>query len=152
MDQTTELRIERSIEVAAPQSRVWQALTDHREFGAWFRARLDSPFRAGEVSRGRITVPGFEHVHWEATVTRMEPERLFAFTWHPYAVEPDVDYAAEEPTLVEFRLEPTPEGTRVTVTESGFERIPAHRRDQAFRMNDGGWARQLENIARHVAG
>jgi uncharacterized protein YndB with AHSA1/START domain len=152
MAQMTDQRIERSIEVAAPVSRVWQALTDHDEFGTWFRVRLDGPFRVGEVSRGQITHPGFEHVKWEATVTRMEPERLFALTWHPYAVEPDFDYSAEEPTLVEFRLEPTAAGTRVTVTESGFERLPEHRRDEAFRQNDGGWAHQMENIRAHVTG
>src|SRR5437899_1549828 len=85
-------RIEKTIELKAPVSRVWRALTDHREFGTWFRVRLDGPFVPGQVSRGHITYPGYEHVKWEATVQRMEPERLFSFTWHPYAIDTAVDY------------------------------------------------------------
>ena len=144
-------RIEKRIELAAPVSRVWRALTDYREFGEWFRVKLEGPFIVGQVSRGQITYPGFEHVKWQATVQKMEPERLFSFTWHPYAVDPKVDYAQEPPTLVEFRLEKTPGGTLLTVTESGFDKIPKHRRAEAFRMNEGGWAAQLQNIERHVA-
>src|SRR5262245_5402079 len=117
-------RIEKRIELAAPVSRVWRALTDYREFGEWFRVKLESPFIVGQVSRGQITYPGFEHVKWQATVQKMEPERLFSFTWHPYAVDPKVDYSQEPPTLVEFRLEKIAGGTLLTVTESGFDKIP----------------------------
>jgi uncharacterized protein YndB with AHSA1/START domain len=144
-------RIEKRIELAAPVSRVWRALTDYREFGEWFRVKLEGPFIVGQVSRGQITYPGFEHVKWQATVQKMEPERLFSFTWHPYAVDPKVDYAQEPPTLVEFKLEKIAGGTLLTVTESGFDKIPKHRRAEAFRMNEGGWAAQLQNIERHVA-
>ncbi len=144
-------RIEKRIELAAPVSRVWRALTDYREFGEWFRVKLEGPFVVGQVSRGQITYPGFEHVKWQATVQKMERERLFSFTWHPYAVDPKVDYSQEPPTLVEFRLEKTAGGTLLTVTESGFDKIPKHRRAEAFRMNEGGWTAQLENIERHVA-
>jgi len=143
--------IEKRIELAAPVSRVWRALTDHREFGAWFRVKLDGPFVPGEVSRGHITYPGYEHIQWEAVVRAMEPERLFSFTWHPYAVDPGVDYSSEPPTLVEFRLEPTAGGTLLVLTESGFDAIPAGRRLEAFRMNDGGWTQQMKNIESHVA-
>jgi len=143
-------RIEKSIAVAAPVERVWRALTDHEEFGAWFRVRLEGPFVPGEVSRGRITYPGYEHLAWEARVVAMEAPRLFAFTWHPYAVDPDKDYSSEPPTRVEFRLEPEGEGTRLTVTESGFDSIPAERRDEALRMNTGGWEAQAGNIKSHV--
>ncbi|MGE0716985.1 MAG: SRPBCC family protein [Alphaproteobacteria bacterium] len=143
-------RIERSIDLKAPVARVWRALTDHREFGQWFRVRLDGPFVAGQVSRGQITYPGYEHVRWEAVVQRIEPERHFSFTWHPYAIEPGRDYSGEPATLVEFTLEQIATGTRLTVVESGFDRLPAERRDLAFRMNEGGWAAQVENIARHV--
>lgn len=143
-------RIEKRIALKAPVSRVWRALTDYREFGQWFRVDLEGPFVPGQASRGRITHPGYEHVVWHATVQTMEPERLFSFTWHPYAVEPDKDYSQEQPTLVEFRLEPTSGGTRLTVTESGFDKIPADRRAEAFRMNEGGWEAQLQNIERHV--
>jgi uncharacterized protein YndB with AHSA1/START domain len=144
-------RIEKRIELKAPVARVWRALTDYREFGEWFRVRIEGPFVPGEVSRGHITHPGYEHLQWEAVVKAMEPERLFSFTWHPYAVDPKMDYSAEPQTLVEFRLEPTAQGTRLTVTESGFEKIPAGRRPEAFRMNEGGWAQQMKNIERHVA-
>jgi uncharacterized protein YndB with AHSA1/START domain len=146
-----ENQIEKRVELAAPVSRVWRALTDHREFGEWFRVKLEGPFVPGEVARGRITHPGYEHVVWEATVREMQPERLFSFTWHPYGVDPKVDYSKEEPTLVEFRLTPVGQGTLLVITESGFDRIPAHRRMEALRMNTQGWQAQTENIAAHVA-
>ena len=143
-------RIEKSIELEAPVSRVWRALTDYREFGQWFRVELEGPFVPGQVSRGRITYPGFEHVIMQVTVQKMEHERLFSYTWHPYAIDPKVDYSQEPPTLVEFKLEKIPGGTRLTVTESGFDKIPANRRAEAFRKNESGWAAQLQNIERHV--
>lgn len=145
-------RIEKTIELKAPVERVWRALTDHAEFGAWFRAKLDEPFVVGETSRGRITYPGYEHLAWEAEVVAMERPHRFAFRWHPYAVDPAVDYAAEPTTLVEFRLEAMAGGTRLTVVESGFDALPAHRRDEAFRMNEGGWEAQVGNIRAHVGG
>jgi uncharacterized protein YndB with AHSA1/START domain len=144
-------RIEKRIELKAPVSRVWRALTDHREFGEWFRVRLDGRFVPGQIARGQITYPGYEHIIFEAVVQKMEPERLFSYTWHPYAVDPKVDYSNEEPTLVEFKLEKTATGTLLTVTESGFEKIPSHRRSEAFRMNEGGWSEQLKNIESHVS-
>ncbi len=144
-------RIEKRIELKAPVSRVWRALTDYREFGQWFRVKLDGPFVAGQVARGQITYPGYEHVKWEAAVQCMEPERLFSFTWHPYSVDPKVDYSKETPTLVEFRLEKTATGTRLLLTESGFDKIPSDRRLEAFRRNDGGWTEQMKNIENHVA-
>jgi uncharacterized protein YndB with AHSA1/START domain len=144
-------RIEKRIELKAPVSRVWRALTDHREFGEWFRVRLDGPFVPGQIVRGQITYPGYEHVTFEAVVQKMEPERLFSYTWHPYSVDPKVDYSNEEPTLVEFKLEKTSTGTLLTVTESGFDKIPSHRRSEAFRMNEGGWSEQLKNIESHVS-
>jgi uncharacterized protein YndB with AHSA1/START domain len=143
--------IEKRIELNAPVSRVWKALTDHEEFGEWFRVKLEGPFVPGQRSRGRITYPGYEHVQWEAVVKEIKPEQLFSFTWHPYAVDPNVDYSKETPTLVEFRLQPTAQGTLLVVTESGFDKIPAHRQIEALRMNDGGWAEQMKNIERHVA-
>jgi uncharacterized protein YndB with AHSA1/START domain len=143
--------IEKRIELRAPVSRVWRALTDYREFGEWFRVKLDGPFVPGQVSRGHITYPGHEHVRWEATVQAIEPERLFSFTWHPYAIDPAIDYCSEPTTLVEFRLEPKNEGTVVWLIESGFDAIPKHCRFEAFRMNESGWTEQMKNIERHVA-
>jgi uncharacterized protein YndB with AHSA1/START domain len=148
---TMDNRIEKRIELKAPVSRVWRALTDHREFGEWFRVKLDGPFVVGQISRGHITYPGYEHLKWEAVVQKMEPERLFSFTWHPYAVDPKIDYSKETPTLVEFRLEKTESGTRLLLTESGFDKIPSDRRLEAFRTNDGGWTAQMKNIESYVA-
>ena len=144
-------RIEKRIELNAPVSRVWRALTDYREFGEWFRVKLDGPFVAGQTSRGHITYPGYEHVKWEAVVQKMEPERLFSFTWHPFATDPKIDYSTETPTLVEFRLEKTAGGgTLLLLTESGFDKIPSGRRLEAFRRNDGGWTEQMKNIDGYV--
>lgn len=148
----TPQRIEKHIHLRAPRSRVWRALTDAREFGTWFGARLTGEFRpAGRVS-GPITIQGFDHLTLELEIVRLEPETYFAYRWHPYAVEPGVDYSGEPTTLVEFHLEDRAEGgTSLTVIESGFEHIPPARRAKALEMNDGGWAQQMENIARHVA-
>ena len=148
-------RIEKQIELKAPLSRVWRALTDYREFGEWFRVKLDGPFVPGEVSRGQMTYPGYEHVKWEAVVEKMEPERLFSFTWpHPKSHEKADylgDYSTEPSTLVEFRLEKTANGTLLTVTESGFDKLPADRRLEAFRRNEGGWAEQMKNLEAYLA-
>jgi uncharacterized protein YndB with AHSA1/START domain len=144
-------RIEKRIELKASVSRVWSALTDYRQFGEWFRVKLEEPFVPGKIARGQITHPGYEHVQWQAVVQSMEPERLFSFTWHPYAVDPKIDYSKETPTLVEFRLEATATGTLLVLTESGFDKVPSNRRLEAFRMNDGGWTQQMKNIEAYVA-
>ena len=142
--------IEKRIELNAPVSRVWRALTDYRQFGAWFRVNLQGPFVPGEVTRGNITYPGYEHLVMEVVTQTMEPKRVFSFHWHPYAIDPQVDYSQEPPTLVTFTLTPTPTGTLLVVTESGFDAIPPGRRDEAFRMNDGGWTVQIKNIEQYV--
>jgi uncharacterized protein YndB with AHSA1/START domain len=142
--------IEKSIELPVPVSRVWRALTDYHEFGTWFRVKLSEPFFAGTRSSGHITYEGYEHLKWEADIKALEPEREFSFTWHPYAVDPEKDYSKETPTLVTFHLAPTADGTRLTVTEAGFEKIPPERRDEAFRMNDEGWGIQMENIREYL--
>ena len=143
-------QIEKRIELKAPVSRVWRALTDYREFGQWFRVKLDGPFVVGQVSRGQITYPGYEHVKWGAIVQKMETERLFSFTWH-HSHDPNADISKEPTTLVEFGLEKIEAGTLLTVTESGFEDLPADRRLEAFRMNEAGWTEQLKNIESYVA-
>ena len=140
-------QIEKRIELQAPVSRVWRALSDYREFGKWFRVKLDGPFVPGQISRGQITYPGYEHVKWEAVVQKMEPQRLFSFTWK---IDPKID-SKETSTLVEFRLEKTTSGTLLLLTESGFEKMPSDGRLEAFRLNDGGWTEQMKNIEKHVA-
>ena len=145
-------RIEKTIELKASPERVWQALTDHEEFGQWFRVKLDGPFVPGALSNGHMTWPGYEHVKWRARVLRMDRPSLFSFSWHPYAIDPEVDYSAEPETVVEFRIEPNGAGTRLTVTEAGFDALPPHRQPEALRMNSSGWATQLENVRVHVDG
>jgi uncharacterized protein YndB with AHSA1/START domain len=152
MNTTTTDRIEKQIRLRAPKSRVWRALIDAEEFGAWFRVKLEGPFVPGGRTKGKITYPGYEHITMEVWVERMEAETLFSYRWHPYAVDPKVDYSSEPTTLVEFQLKSEDGGTLLTVVESGFDQLPASRRDEAFRMNDGGWKQQLTNIERHVAG
>jgi len=164
-------RIEKSIDLRANIERVWQALTDYKEFSQWFGVALDQPFRPGE------TVTGSFHMQFDeerikdrqralgvepsgirtldphtvfCTVERMEPPHAFSFRWIPYGIDAECDPASEPTTLVEFRLEPRAEGTRLTIVESGFARVPEHRRLRAFRMNEGGWAAQADNIRRHV--
>jgi uncharacterized protein YndB with AHSA1/START domain len=144
-------KIEKQIELKASVARVWRALTNYQEFGQWFRVKLESPFEVGKTARGQITHPGYEHYKWEAVVQKMEIEKLFSFTWHPYAIDLEKDYSKETPTLVEFKLTPIPGGTLLVVTESGFDKIPAGRRPEALRMNDQGWSAQVKNIEAHVA-
>ena len=144
-------RIEKRILLKALRARVWRALTDHREFGTWFGVDIESgPFRPGAIVKGKIvptrvdaTVAAAQKPHegkpFDATIDRIEPERLFSFRWHPFAVEPGVDRSREPTTLVELTLEDAPGGTLLTVVESGFDRIPAERRARAFAANDAGW-------------
>lgn len=149
MDSNTD-RIEKELVLRAPRTRVWRALTDAEAFGQWFGVRLEGPFVAGQVVRGQITTPGYSHLPFEALVERIEPERLFALRWHPYAVEAGVDYSDEPTTLVEFELRELGDATLLRVVESGFSRLPPERRSPAFRSNSEGWAIQLESIARYV--
>jgi len=147
--QTTD-RIEKRFEVKAARSRVWRAISDAGEFGAWFGVKLDGPFAAGTAVRGQLTIPGYEHVALEMQVERIEPEGYFSYRWHPAAVDPKTDYSAEPTTLVEFRLDETAGGTVVTITESGFDRLPSTRRAEAFRMNEAGWTGQSRKLADYV--
>ncbi len=148
--QTSTDRIEKQIRLGASRARVWRALTDTREFGQWFGVKLSGAVAPGAKLRGPITHPGYEHLTFEATVETVEPEERFSFRWHPYAIEPGVDYSSEPTTLVVFTLEEVEGGTLLKVVESGFDNIPASRRAKAFEMNSNGWAIQMENIKRHL--
>jgi uncharacterized protein YndB with AHSA1/START domain len=148
---TSTDRIEKQVFLKAPRSRVWRAVVDADEFGAWFGVRLQGAFAEGVTIRGQITYPGYEHVTMEMRVERIEPERYFAYRWHPYAIDPAVDYSSEPTTLVEFTLEEAEGGTRLTILESGYDRVPLARRAEAFRMNEQGWSEQTRNIERHVS-
>jgi len=146
---TTTDRIEKRITLRATPARVWRALADAQEFSAWFGMALSEGFAPGKTVNGTVRYQG-KTLSFTLLIERMEPERLLALRWHPFAVDPEVDYSSEPMTLVEFALAASPEGTVLTVTESGFDQIPLARRAKAFAMNDAGWAQQVENIARHV--
>ena len=153
MDTSTTDAIQKEIVLRAPPSRVWKAISDPKEFGAWFKVDMTGvKFQAGRPVTARMTYPGYEGMPFEMVVDRIEPERLFSFRWHPYDIDPDYDYSDEPMTLVEFELEEVEGGTRLTVTESGFDAIPLSRRAEAFRMNSEGWAIQIRNIEAYVIG
>ena len=166
-------RIEKRVTLRAPVSRVWRAIADAQEFGRWFGFTLEGPFSPGQTIRGtfdgtvdeatiadyqktvglrpsKVKLPDKNSVF--CTVERIEPERYFSFRWIPYGIDAEADPENEPTTLVEFRLEEVAEGTRLTIVESGFDRVPAHRRERAFRMNEGGWAAQAENLKKYVEG
>ena len=144
-------RIEKRVVLRAPRSRVWRAISDAKEFATWFRITLDGVFATGQTVRGRVAIPGHEHLKFEMQVERIEPERYFSYRWHPYPKDPAMDYSAEPMTLVEFTLEDADGGTALTIVESGFDRIPPARRAEAFRMNTEGWGAQVKNLAAYVA-
>jgi|SRR5579859_438391 len=155
-------RIEKKILLRAPLKRVWRALSDSKEFGTWFGVKFAAPFMPGARITGKIvgtTVDPevakaqkqYEHVAFEITIDRIEPERLFSFRWHPNAVEPGVDYSNEPTTLIEFTLEEVPNGVMLTVTESGFDRIPLARRAKAFEGNEKGWGMVIQLVEKYLA-
>ncbi|WHO37379.1 SRPBCC family protein [Sphingobium sp. AP49] len=145
----------KTIDIAAPIARVWDALTDHEKFGIWFQVALDQPFAVGRPSTGHMTYPGYEDYRWEARIVAIEPMIRFAYEWPATGGDKalmDSGVPVAEWTLVEFVLEPAGDGTRLTVTESGFDQVPEPRRTNVMRSNDGGWAEQMTNIATYVAG
>lgn len=150
MNQLDQDRIEKVVDLAAPVSRVWRALTDHEEFGQWFRVRLDGPFKLGKTTTGNITYPGYEHMKWTSVTERMEHERLFVFSWLPSTIDPDTTYDDGAKVMVEFRQQPSVNGTRLTITETGFLQFPESKRLEVLRSNKKGWNRQAENIAEYV--
>ncbi|MGC5702168.1 SRPBCC family protein [Pseudomonas sp. NFXW11] len=144
-------RIERKILLKASPARVWQALSEAEHFGRWFGVALTGQhFAVGQRVRGAVTYPGYEHLTWDVRVERMLPEELFAFSWHPYAIDPAQDYADEPTTQVQFQLEEHAGGTLLRVVESGFDGIPVERRLKAFRMNSRGWDEQMSNIENYL--
>jgi uncharacterized protein YndB with AHSA1/START domain len=151
MNSSTD-RIERKIQLQAPRSKVWRALTDPTQFGQWFGVKIHgTAFTPGQIARGRITYPGYEHLTMEIEIGRVEPEKLFSWRWHPAAIDPAVDYSKEPTTTVVFELEDVDGGTLLTLVESGIDAIPVARRLDVFRMNSQGWDEQMTNIEKHVA-
>lgn len=144
-------KIQKEIVLNASRTKVWRALTDVKQFTEWFGCRLDGDFQEGRTLRGNVAAKGYEHFKLEVKVEKIQPETYFAYRWHPYPSDPTRDYSDEPMTLVEFRLHEVKEGVRLVVVESGFEGVAAERRAEAFKMNEGGWAGQLKNIAKYVA-
>ena len=149
---TSTDRIEKVVNLGAPRSRVWRALTDVGQFNAWFGCALTGAFTPGAEVSGKLTFRNYEHVTITLWIETMEPERHFAFRWHPYAIEPGIDYSAEPTTLVSFTLEEAGAGTRLTIVESGFDAIPESRRAKAFSMNSAGWDGQAKNLEKFLVG
>jgi len=154
-------RIEKKITLRAPISRVWGAVSDAQQFGAWFGVAFDGPFVAGKRLTGKIRpttvdpeVAKLQEPHegkaFEFTVDRIEPQRLISFRWHPFAIEPKVDYSKEPATLIVFELVEVPGGTLLTISESGFDGIPLERRAEAFKANEGGWEHQSKLIEKYL--
>jgi len=144
-------RIEKRVLLRAPRTRVWNALADAREFGNWFGIRLDQPFAEQTMVGGQVAYPGLEHRSLTFFVERIEPGRYLSWRWHPDAADPWRDYSRQAGTLVELTLEDAADGTTLTITESGFDRLPLDRRASAFRVNDQGWTQQLTNLERYLA-
>lgn len=159
---TTANRIEKKILLRAPLKRVWRALSNSKEFGTWFGVKFDAPFTPGARLSGKVVGSAVDaevakaqkqymRIPFEITIDRIEPERLFSFRWHPYAIEPDVDYSKEPTTLIEFTLEEVRDGVMLTVTESGFDQIPLERRAKAFTANERGWGTVIQLVEKYLA-
>lgn len=134
----------------APRDRVWRAISDTSDFATWFRMTLDGPFEPGRTLKGRVDFPQYAHLTFTVVVEKVEPKHHVSWRWHPHALDEHHDYSAEPMTLVSFDLEDAEGGTMLTIVESGFDAIPAERRETAFRGNEGGWTGQLKNITAHV--
>jgi uncharacterized protein YndB with AHSA1/START domain len=144
-------RIEKQVTLDASRTRVWRALTDVSQFNSWFGLRLTAPFTPGVAVSGRMASPKYEHLTVTLWIETLQPERLFSFRWHPYAIDPDTDYSDEPTTLVTFTLEDAAGGTKLSIVESGFDAIPESRRSKAFAMNTNGWNGQAENLRKYLA-
>ncbi|MFL5527607.1 MAG: SRPBCC family protein [Gemmatimonadaceae bacterium] len=158
----SEDRIRKEVLLKAPLDRVWRAISDSKEFGSWFGVKFDGPFAAGAPIHGVIVPTSvdpevaksqkpYEGMPFDITIDKIQPKRMLSFRWHPFAVDPNVDYSAEPTTLVTFTLEEFDGGVKLTVTETGFDKIPLARRAQAFSMNDEGWTKQMKLIAAYIA-
>ena len=153
--------IEKKVLLRASRKRVWLALSDSTEFGTWFGMRFNGPFAPGARMNG-VIVPTtvnaevaraqkpYEGTAFDITIEQMELERLFSFRWHPGAIDPGVDYSVEPTTLVAFVLEQAPDGVLLTITESGFDRIPLARRAKAFTQNEQGWTMVVKLIEEYL--
>ena len=156
------IAIQRSIVAAAPRERVWRALSEAEQFGTWFGVRFDGPFVEGERLTGKIAPTQvdaevaamqtpYEGTPFEWLVEKIEPMRRIAFRWHPFGIDKTIDHSHEPMTLIVFELHDAPGGILLTVTESGFDKLPPERRAKAFAANEGGWEHQMKLIRKYLA-
>lgn len=132
-------------------NQVWNAISDSKQFGEWFGVKFNQEFKAKQSIKGNITHPEYEHLIMQISIQELNPCQLFSFTWHPYAVDEKYDYSQEAPTLIEFKLQEIGQNTELVITESGFDNIPANRKEEAYKMNEGGWEQQIVNITEYLA-
>ncbi|MGH7280185.1 MAG: SRPBCC family protein [Polyangiaceae bacterium] len=150
MSTTVPNKIEKQIELKAPLGRVWKAVTDAQEFGAWFGVKLEGQFQAGKQIEGKLKSERYGDLTMKVTVKEISPKTAFSFTWIPFGIDPEYDYSKEDPTLVKFTFETTPTGTLLRVTEEGFDHVPLVRRAKAFESNVQGWAIQMKQIEEYL--
>jgi uncharacterized protein YndB with AHSA1/START domain len=144
-------KIEKRVFLRATRAKVWRAISDAKQFSAWFGVNLEGDFAAGESIRGKVTYKGLEHLTMEIAIVAIEPERYFAYRWHPAALDPNVDYSSEPTTLVEFELAEADGGCQLSIRESGLDKIPEARRANVLRLNSEGWTEQVANIEKYLA-
>lgn len=155
-------RIEKQVLLRAPIARVWEAISDSGRFGSWFGVAFTGPFVEGSRITGEIVptmvdpeVAKLQQPHagkpFEFWIERIEPMHSISFRWHPYAIDSSVDYSEEPTTLIVFELCEQSDGTKLTITESGFDGIPLARRAAAFTADDGGWELQLKLMQKYLA-
>ena len=155
-------RIQKQVLLKAPRERVWRALSEADRFGTWFGVRFDGPFVEGERLTGTIAPTQvddqvakmqspYEGTPFEWVIEKIEPMRRIAFRWHPFGIDKTIDYSGEPMTLIVFELRDATEGILLTVTESGFDKLPPERRAKAFGANEGGWTHQMQLIRKYLA-
>jgi uncharacterized protein YndB with AHSA1/START domain len=130
------IAIERSIWIAAPRERVWQAVTDPAQIAAWF-APGTSFSQKGNIISIRVGEDDVEVAIIEVfdpprqLTTRSLPDRALATT---------------------YTLEEENGGTRFTVTETGFEALSEEARQARLDQDDQGWIMALENLKAYIDG
>lgn len=152
-------KIQKIATLKAPLAKVWHAISDSAAFGTWFGMTIEGPFAEGQTVTGAIAKTKVDDeiakqqepyvgMRCDLRIERIVPLKLLAFRWHPGA---DPDTGPNAPTtLVTFELEEVEGGTRLTITESGFDALPPERRAKAFAENEGGWQAQLVLIAKYL--
>jgi uncharacterized protein YndB with AHSA1/START domain len=154
-------RIQKVVTLKASRERVWKAVSDAKSFGTWFGVDFEGEFQPGAHMTGKMrptqvdaevakTQEPYAGMKFEFWIEEIQPPSRITFRWHPFAIDPKHDYSAEPKTLIVFQLDEVEGGTKLTITESGFDRIPLERRAEAFKMNQGGWEAQAKLLEKYV--